>query len=91
VDYVEEVPSGSAIAIGTELNLVHRLAITHKDKKIFELSGDSCPMCANMFRTSLADLCFTLENLEKANRIAVREDIKADAKIALERMLEVGK
>lgn len=91
VDYVEKAPSGSAIAIGTELNLVHRLAITHKDKKIFELSGDSCPMCANMFRTSLADLCFTLENLEKANRIVVREDIKADAKIALERMLEVGK
>ena len=91
VGYVEKAPSGSAIAIGTELNLVHRLAITNKDKKIFELSGDSCPMCANMFRTSLADLCFTLENLEKANRIVVREDIKADAKIALERMLEVGK
>ncbi len=91
VDYVEKALSGSAIAIGTELNLVHRLAITHKDKKIFELSGDSCPMCANMFRTSLADLCYTIENLEKANRIVVREDIKADARIALERMLEVGK
>jgi quinolinate synthase len=48
-------------------------------------------MCANMFRTSLADLCFTLENLDSANRIVVRDDIKADAKIALERMLEVGK
>ncbi len=90
VDYVEKAPSGSAIAIGTELNLVHRLAITNEDKKIFELSGDSCPMCANMFRTTLADLCFTLENLETANRVVVQEDIKADAKIALERMLEVG-
>ncbi len=91
VDYVEKASSGSAIAIGTELNLIHRLAITNKDKKIFELSGDSCPMCANMFRTSLADLCFTLENLERANCITVRDDIKADARIALERMLEVGK
>ena len=90
VDYVEKAPPGSAIAIGTELNLIHRLAIINKDKRIFELSGDSCPMCANMFRTSLADLCFTLENLETANRIVVREDIKAYAKIALERMLEVG-
>jgi quinolinate synthase len=91
VDYVEKAPPGSVIAIGTELNLVHRLAITNTDKEIFELSGDSCPMCANMFRTSLADLCYTLENLEKANRIVVPEDIRADAKTALERMLEVGK
>ena len=91
VKYVEEAPAGSTIAIGTELNLIHRLSLTHKDKKIFELTGDSCPMCSNMFRTTLADLCFTLENPEKAERIIVPDDIKADAKIALQRMLEIGK
>jgi len=62
VKYVEEAPPGATIAIGTELNLIHRLAITHPDKKIYELAGDTCPVCSNMFRTTLADLCFTLEN-----------------------------
>lgn len=91
VKYCEEAPPGSIIAIGTELNLVHRMAITHTDKKIYELAGDACPVCSNMFRTTLADLCFTLENPEKAARISVPAEIKKDAKIALERMLEIGK
>jgi quinolinate synthase len=91
VDFVRKAPAGSTIAIGTELNLINRLALTYPDKRIFELSGDSCPVCANMFRTSMADLCFTLENLDKAHRVAVPDDIKNDAKTALKRMLEVGK
>jgi len=91
VNYVENAPSGSVIAIGTELNLVHRLAIKYPDKKIFELSGDTCAICSNMFRTTLADLCFTIENFEIANRIVVPDHIKHDAKLALERMLDIGK
>jgi len=91
VKFVENAPAGSVIAIGTELNLVHRLAVNHPDKRIFELSGDTCPICSNMFRTSQADLCFTIENLDKANLVIVPEDIKADARIALERLLEIGK
>lgn len=91
VNYVENAPSGSVIAIGTELNLIHRLAVDHPDKKIFELSGEACPICSNMFRTTLADLCFTLENLDRANRVVVPDDIKNDARLALERMLEVGR
>ena len=90
VDYVEKAPTGSTIAIGTELNLVHRLAIQHPDKKIYELSGDSCALCSNMFRTTLADLCYVLDNFSDANLIVVPDEIKADAKIALQRMLEVG-
>ncbi|MEE9554181.1 MAG: quinolinate synthase NadA [candidate division Zixibacteria bacterium] len=89
VNYVENADSGSVIAIGTELNLIHRLAINNPDKKIFELSSDTCPICSNMFRTSLADLCFTLENPDKANRVVVDNDIKSDARISLQRMLEV--
>ena len=91
VNFVEKAPPGSIIAIGTELNLIHRLAVDHPDKGIFELSGDACPICSNMFRTSLADLCFTIENLQSANLIAVPDNIKRDARISLERMLEVGK
>lgn len=90
VDYVENAPSGSIIAVGTELNLIHRLAMHNPDKKIFELAGDTCPICANMFRTTLADLCFTLENLDQANRVVISDIIKRDARTALKRMLEVG-
>ncbi len=90
VKYVENLPAGSTVAIGTELNLVHRLAVTHKDKRIFELSNDTCPICSNMFRTTLADLCYTVENLDKAPQIIIDDNIKADAKTALERMLEIG-
>ncbi len=91
VNYVESAPAGSTIAIGTELNLIHRLALTHKDKNIYELSGDTCPMCSNMFRTTLADLCFTLENPDKGELVVVPNEIKRDAKTALERMLHIGK
>jgi quinolinate synthase len=90
VRYVESLPAGSIVAIGTELNLVHRLAMIHKDKRIFELSNDTCPICSNMFRTTLADLCYTVENLDTAQQINIDDDIKADARIALERMLEIG-
>jgi quinolinate synthase len=90
VDYVKKAPVGSTIAIGTELNLVHRLSIHYPDKHIFELSGDSCPLCSNMFRTSLADLCFTLDNLETLEPISVPSDTKFHARAALERMLQIG-
>jgi len=90
VKYVESAPPGSAIAVGTELNLIHRLAETHKDKRIFELSNDSCPICANMFKTSLADVCYVMENLEKAEETIVPDDIFGDARLSLERMLEIG-
>jgi quinolinate synthase len=91
VKYVEEAPPGSVIAIGTELNLIHRLAITHADKKIYELAGDTCPVCSNMFRTTLADLCYTIEYPEKAYRVLVPDEIRSDARTALQRMLEIGK
>jgi quinolinate synthase len=90
VKYVESAPSGSTIAIGTELNLVSRLARIHKDKNIFELSGESCAICSNMFRTSLADLCYTVENLDQKTQVQIDDNIKSDARVALERMLEIS-
>jgi quinolinate synthase len=89
VNYIDEQPAGAKIAVGTEINLINRMAHKYPDKKIFELSGQTCPVCANMYRTSLTDLAYTVEHLDSFERIAVHKDIKADARVALERMLEV--
>ena len=83
--YVEEAPAGSTIVIGTEINMVTRLARRHADKNIFPLANSLCP---NMFKISLHDLAFTLENLPPKNEIFVDEGVATDARLALERMLE---
>ena len=90
VRYVEQQPPGAIIAIGTELNLVSRLADEHRDKVIFELSGLSCPLCVNMFRTTLADLAYTLDFLGQTNEVFVDEPIRHSARLALQRMLELS-
>ncbi|MEE9442457.1 MAG: quinolinate synthase NadA [candidate division Zixibacteria bacterium] len=89
VNFIKEQQAGSTIAVGTEINLINRMAHTYPNKKIFELSGQKCPVCANMYRTTLADLANTIENLDSFDRIVVPEDIKSEARIALKRMLEV--
>ncbi len=90
VDYVRRAPAGSAIAIGTEINLITRLAYEHPDKHVFELSGNTCPVCANMYRTTLNDLAFCLENLESIKPIRVPEPTRGEALLALEKMLEIS-
>lgn len=92
VSAVEKAPKGATIAIGTELNLVARLIAEHPDKRILPLSGDNCPMCVNMFRTSLNDLAYTLSVLETggAFRVQVAEPQKTQARLALDRMLELS-
>jgi quinolinate synthase len=82
VDFVEKAAPGSVIAIGTELNLIARLAAQHPDKKILELSGQNCPLCSNMFRTTLADVAYCLDHLGSGNIIDVPDDIKQDARVA---------
>lgn len=91
VKYVAEQPPGSAIAIGTELNLVERLADEHPDKSIITLSNDSSPLCVNMNRITLNNLAYTLDSIEGGggNIISVPESVAREAKLALERMLEI--
>jgi len=89
VNYVNEAPAGSVIAIGTELNLISRLAAEHPDKKVIELSGQDCPLCSNMFRTTLADVANCLDHLGSGNIIRVSDDVKKDALTALQRMLNL--
>lgn len=89
VEYCEKAPAGSAIAIGTEVNLISRMAATFPDKKIFELSGDLCPVCANMYRTTLNDLAFTLDNHADIKPVKVPEPTRSEAAMALRKMLEI--
>jgi quinolinate synthase len=89
VKYVDEAPPGSTIAIGTEINLIDRLARTYPEKNIYELSGNTCAMCVNMYRTTLNDLAWCLENIESAKPITVPDDVKREARLALQRMLEI--
>lgn len=89
VDFCEKAPSGSVIAIGTEINLINRMARTFPDKTIIELSGQTCPVCANMYRTTLNDLAFCLENYEDLKPITVSGSARDEARLALEKMLEI--
>ncbi len=87
VNYVKEAPAGSTIIIGTEINLIERLAIEYPDMKIMTLSDSMCP---NMAKITLDNLLWTLENIGRVNIVTVEDDIKKDAGLALDRMLELA-
>ncbi len=86
---VENAPSGSKWAIGTEVNLVNRLQKRFPDKEVRLLSPDLC-MCATMYRIAPQNLAWALDNLlvgNVVNEIVVDEETKKWATIALERMI----
>ncbi|OIQ68263.1 quinolinate synthase A [mine drainage metagenome] len=86
---VAAAPAGSSWAIGTELNLVQRLAETYKDKHITFLDKAVC-YCSTMNRIDLPHLVWTLESLVEGrvvNRIMVEPEVAKYAKVALDRML----
>ena len=87
--YVAEAPAGSVIGVGTEINLVSRLAKEYPDKTVFCLDPVVCP-CSTMYRVHPAYLAWVMESLvagQVVNRIAVPDRHRADAKLALDRML----
>ena len=89
IQQVEQAPPGTRWAIGTEINLVHRLALQHPEQHIQSLQKNVCP-CATMNRIDPAHLLWALENLAAGhvvNPIRVPEDVKRDARLALDRML----
>lgn len=86
VNYVKDAPPGATIIIGTEVNLIHRLAVVHPDKKVLELHRSLCP---NMFRINLKNLLWTLENIGQVNIVTVPDAVKTDALLALDRMLRL--
>jgi quinolinate synthase len=93
IKIVEDAPVDSMFAIGTEIHLVNRLAkrFAAEGKRIITLDDTGC-LCTTMYRISPHHLAWALENLVEGcvvNQIKVRKNVKAWAKVALDRMLEV--
>lgn len=86
---IEQAPSGSSWAVGTELNLVQRLASAHPDKTVVFLDKTVC-YCSTMNRIDLPHLVQALESLvagKIVNQITVDDQTAAQARAALEQML----
>jgi quinolinate synthase len=89
---VSDSPPGSKWAVGTEIHLVNRLAHEQPDKLVISLQQNVCA-CATMYRIDPVHLCWALENLADGvvvNEIKVDDDTIQWARVALERMLEIG-
>jgi quinolinate synthase len=88
---ITNAPAGSTFAVGTEINLVSRLAKENPDKTVFCLDPVVCP-CSTMYRVHPAYLAWTVEALAEGhvtNQIIVPEAIATNAKLALDRMLAI--
>ncbi|RWZ64691.1 quinolinate synthase NadA [Labedella populi] len=86
---IAAAPSGSTFAIGTEINLVQRLAAQYPQHTIFCLDDVICP-CSTMYRIHPGYLAWVLDELvagRVVNRITVGDDVAVPARVALERML----
>jgi quinolinate synthase len=86
---LDAAPAGSAWAVGTELNLVRRMALRHPDKQIMFLDRAVC-YCSTMNRIDLPHLVWALEELVAGrvpNQITVEEDTAHYARLALDQML----
>jgi len=91
IQAVDNTPEVEAWAIGTESNLVNRLAKRHVEKYIRTL-GDNPALCIQMGRIDLPHLLWALDNIVQGtpvNTVRVPEDIAADARVALERMIRI--
>jgi quinolinate synthase len=89
LETIATAPAGSQWAVGTEINMVNRLAAEHPDKRIFCLDPVICP-CSTMYRIHPAYLAWVLEALVEGqvlNEIVVADEVKASARVALDRML----
>ena len=92
-NYVESLPEGSKVGIGTEINMVARLADEHPDKHIECLDSQVCP-CSTMYMIHPAYLMDVLERLvdgEVPNQIVVPDSVQEGSMLALNRMLSIPK
>lgn len=86
---LEAAEPGSSWAVGTELNLVRRLAKAHPDKNVHYLDSTVC-FCSTMNRIDLPHLVWAMESLAAGrvvNRIVVDADDAHWARVALDQML----
>ncbi len=85
INYVRQAPDGSEVYIGTEHNLVRRLANEENNRlRLFPLYASSCP---DMGLTTTEALLRVLQDWPAGNRVTVPEDLAADARLCLDRML----
>ena len=86
---ITQSPAGSKWAVGTELNLVQRLANENPDKQVIFLDKTIC-YCSTMNRIDLPHLVWAMESLvsgRMVNQIQVENEVAKYAKVALDRML----
>lgn len=87
IAYVRKAPAGSTIVVGTETNLVRRLATEEQGRvTVIPLAHSICP---NMARTTPAKLAALLRDWPAANMVQVPPGIAGEARLALDRMLEL--
>ncbi|MCG9894206.1 MAG: quinolinate synthase NadA [Fimbriimonadaceae bacterium] len=89
---VRDAAPGSVWAVGTEINLVSRLAKELPDRTVFCLDPQICP-CSTMYRIHPSYLSWVLDRLldgEVVNQIRVPEAVAVPARVALQRMLTIG-
>jgi quinolinate synthase len=88
---VTNAAAGTQWAVGTEIHLVNRLKNENPDRFVVPLDDCGC-LCSTMFRIDAPHLLWALENLAEGrvvNQIVVPTDVASDARIALQRMLEI--
>lgn len=88
---IEAAEPGTSWAIGTELNLVQRLANAHPDKNIVFLDRNVC-YCSTMNRIDLPHFVWAMESLvagQVVNQITVDDETEQHALVALQRMLDL--
>lgn len=92
LDAVRSAPAGTTFAIGTEINMVRRLARQYPQHEIFCLDPVICP-CSTMYRIHPAYLAWVTESLvdgQVTNQIKVPEAVAESARRALQRMLDLA-
>lgn len=88
IEYCDEAPDGATIYVGTEINLVMRLAARHAPgKRILPLLPSACE---NMAKITEAKLLRCLQKVLSECRVVVPEPLIEPARLAINRMLEVG-
>lgn len=90
---ITDAEPGTSWLVGTELNLVNRLhqQLASENKTVQFMSPMVC-MCSTMFRIDPQHLAWVLENLVEGhvvNRISVPAEVAGNARIALQRMLDI--
>lgn len=92
IRHIKASSPGSTWGIGTEINLVKRLAREHSGKEVISLNEEIGP-CPDMMKTTPGDLLYCLESLVKGelrNRVMVKSEVARWARVAIERMLDAG-